>query len=421
MSHPSPLRSPCRLVGALVLGAFGWAGCAVQAPLTAADYRTLLPALEAQVDARPADASARRALAVALVQVDEMERAYVALLEAERLEDDPQTYYALGLAEEALGNLDEAAARYEEANPASPYASAMAGRAARLARSIAEADLAAVLDQDGYPEPPFAEGDVAVLPFAAEADDPRARAFGRAVSEVVAAALASGGLRVVPTIRVAALLRHHALSPGDIDPTRAQRLGRLLQARHAVIGQADRDRLGATLVASAADGGVDTVGVGPVPASWLEGAPEVAAQLLDALGADLPPETGASLPTDDLEAFALYGRALLEEDAGRVDEAAVLYRAAAGRDPGFRLAAARAAALGGSRPPPPGDALRALRLTDGLEAADGLVARRIGALGHTLGGLVAPEAGGRNPGAEVGPRPGTVDPFPDPPAPPGGS
>lgn len=422
---PSPVR--LRLLGALVLsGVVG--GCTMQRPLTTSDYRALLPVLEARVEADPTDASALHALAEALVRVGETGRAYDALLEAERLDGDPRTYYALGLAEEVLGNLDEAAARYEEADPTSPYATDMAARSARLSRSVAEADLAAVLGRDGYPDPPYAQGDVAVFPFApAGEEDPSDGPLGRGVSEAIATALASvSGLRVVPSVRIAVLLRHHGRAPADIDPAHAQRLGRLLQVRHVVIGRVggeDGLPLGATLVDTAVGSNPDTTGVGVITASSLfDGVREVSLRLLSEMGVGLTASERDQLgraPTKDLDALVLYGEGLLEEDAGRFDEAAAFYAEAAQRDPSFRLAAERAEALGGPAPRAPDEALLALRFTDGMIAAEGLVARRVDALGRTMGSLIAPEAGARNPEAEVGAPAAVAEPFPDPPSPPG--
>lgn len=406
------------------------AGCTGQRALAPADYRALLPSLQERAAEAPHDASAFRDLGVAYAQAGDPERAYEALLEAERLDPgDPKTYYAVGLVEEELGNLDEAIARYQDANRGSPYWQEMTARAERLARQIAQTDLATVLAAEDYPEAAYAQGDVAVFPFASE----EGGALGRGLSEVLARDLADvGGLRVVSGVRAQLLLEEYNLAPGDLDAARAQRLGRLLQVRWVVSGSveaADSVRIRAVLIPSApsSEVGASSLTAVATPADEVfEGIGEVAARLLGELGVSLTEAEQSRLgraPTTNAEAFLLYGRGLLAMDAGRYAEAASLYTEAFDLDPRFRLAAeqARVTEPLAATADAPAAALLVLGIADAMVGAEGLVSDRLDALNRSLSALVIPGAGARDPAAEVTPSGPATDPFPDPPPPPRGN
>lgn len=407
----------------LLLSVMLVAGCASPQALSTDDYRALIPALQERVAAAPQDVTALNDLGEALAQAGEFEQAYETLLMAERLDGgDPRRYYYIGLIEESLGNQAKAIVRYQDAPLSSPYKQRMDERAAWLLRKEARENVAAPATNE-YPR----EEAVAVLPFEYRGSDPFYRPLGRGLSELLAADLvATGRIHVVESVQMYRLVAEFGLDPADISEARAQQLGRDLRSSHTVVGavEVQYEAIFAEAALVTSDGTASpelTLVEGPlVDLFRLE--KELATAIIQDLGIALTAaerERLARIPTRDLSAFLLYSRGLLEEDAGRFDEAAALYASALSRDPGFLVAARRAeevralpTALGVDR------ALAELRVADIRPVAQDLTTRRLATLSRSLNGHFVPGEGARNPTAEAAPTTRQVEPFPAPPPPP---
>ena len=393
-------------------------GCGPSRPLTPADVRARLPALEARAEADPADAAALRELGRAYARLGDYDRARDALGRADRLAPgDAGTAYALGLVAEAEGRPAQALARYRAVGGAAPYGPLADARRAALVDRAVRAEVDSLLDAERYPDP--VEGVVAVFPLRA---DPALRPLARALTALLADDLAALGLRPVEPGRVDALLDALALDPAAVGNDRAGRLARVLQADRVVAGtlvaQGDSLRAEAALW----DGGAP-----PAPAEASGDVFAVEAGLLRAFaaqaGVDLSEAELARLarpPTRDADALAAYGRGLVEEDAGRYAGAAALYAEAARLDPAFALAADRAAgaqAREAAAASVPAALAGADRLGPSVAAAR-LVGRRLAHVGQSLGVHAPAPEGEREPAAEVPLAPPTAV-LPEPPRPPG--
>lgn len=407
-------------------------GCTSQRGVSPDSDRAQLSALQERVEAAPDDAMAFRQLGDAYIHAGEILQAYDALRRAERLDPDhDQTYFAIALLEEALGNQAEALARYQDAPRSSMYFEPMQARAAWLEKDVAEADIAVILeDSDTARSPPLQEA-VAVFPFTYTGRDPRDRPLARGLSELLASDLAATGrIRIVDGLRVQTLLDQLDLDPAMIDSPQAQQLGRLLRTSHSVQGTLGVQYDAVTLEASLIPSGRE-----PSPEPSMEKGTlqdlfrlekHLALELVGRLGIQLSsPERTRLLnriPTENLEAFFFFSRGLLAEDEGLYSEAAALYSEATARDPGFAAAAQRAGdvALLATDSVDAYDVLAALRPPNPQPYYD-LVGGRLEALSRNLGAHFIPGEGAREPAAEIAPTtPGRV-PFSVPPDPPGSS
>lgn len=155
---------------------------------------------------------------------------------------------------------------------------------------------------------------------------------------------------------------------------------------------------------------------------------EITLQVLTTLGIEVTAAEEALIreaPTEDLLAFLLYSRALLQEDDGDFVRAAQLYGQALQRDPGFALAARRQAEsqLSASAAGPAGPRLTGVATAsiDPIEiASSSLVQERSDALRASLREHVPPGDESRQPAVEGG-QAGALGALPEPPDPPGGN
>ena len=443
---PFPSGAACIAVaGALLL-----ASCASPPrALTPEDYAVRLPQLEARVAATPDDPAARAELGEALVQTGAFARGRDELGEAERgLPTDPRVTFYLGAAEEGLDRPREALryyARYASLPARSSWRRLLARRYDALLRQTVRAEMAGrIANEDSLAYADEVTDAVAVFPLTLQGGDSLYAPLGRGLSEMLTVDLASvDRVRVVERVRLQALLGELELSQGAaFDAATAPRLGRLLRSAHVVGGafaiQTEAMRTDVALWAWPRE---------PLPglttrqgrlADLFALQNEIAFGVLRQLGVELTAaerDAIERIPTRNLEAFLAYSRGLLEEDAGRYARAAAHYAEAARLDPRFAEASERAeevAELAGGL----GDALALARgfvLRRGGVSSLGadpqppggstsLVEDRLATLTSTLGGVVIPGEGSRDPTGEVpvvtpaGPTRGT---YPEPPLPPG--
>jgi tetratricopeptide (TPR) repeat protein len=368
MARLLPFRSPVLLAAALVAGLF-LVGC--ESSLVATDpgggLSARIEATRQALNQTPGNAALQRDLGVLYLRAGQPQRADTLLTQAiEQDADDPKTLYYLGLVREKRGATDRALDlfdRYEDVPDSSRFRDLLRGRYEQLRRQTARADIQSRIQREeeiglGGVDPEA----VAVFPLRYEGEAARFVPLGRGLAEMILSDLASvERLTVVERVRLQALRRELELARSDyIDPETAPRVGRLIGAGRLVGGSYDVTpertlQLNVTLTAIR----------GPSPAAVRPSgdleqlfrlANDVVFQLVDQLGITLTAEERAAIeqvPTENLEAFLAYSRALEEEDRGNYQRAAALYRQAAQADPdlqgaqqGARRTEATAAASG---------------------------------------------------------------------------
>ena len=415
------------LLAAIAAGGLGAvSGCASPAAVTTTRPATR-DALEARVAADPTDTAALRDLGLRLALDGDFAAARVMLTRAvEGRPADGAALFGLGLAAEAMGDRDAAEAtfaRYTQISDA--WRDSLRGRHEAALRRRLRADAAAALAADTLG--PLTGSAVGVLPFAYRGSDPQYAALGRGLAEVLSTDLANvAGLTVVERVRQDALLAESALArAGALDAATAPRTGRMLQASRIVGGEVHVDgdalRLDAAVWDPTPDELAGETAEGPL-ASLFEMQRALTRGVFEALGIEVTAEQDAELadpPTDDLTAFLLFSRGLMDEDGGFYRRAADLYRQALERDPTFSLAGFRLgeATLAAAAARPPAAALVAVTPTVEVGAAAGgdVVDTRADALANQLQPFLLPDT--RDPLVDAN-QAGLLGRLPDPPPPP---
>ncbi len=427
------MRTPARRLALWLVAAAGVAvagvaaaGCASPAATTTTRPATRA-ALEARVAADPSDAEALRDLGLRLALDGDHAAARVMLTRAvEARPADGAALFGLGLAAEAMGDGDAAEATYARYTQITgAWRDSLRGRHDAALRRRFRVAAAAALAADTLG--PSTGSAVGVLPFAYRGTDAQYAALGRGLAEVLSADLANvAGLTVVERVRQDALLAESALArAGALDAATAPRTGAMLQADRLVGGEVHVDGSALRLDAAVWD---------PTPAELADTTAEGALDdlfamqrtltrgVFTALGIDLTPDQASRLadpPTDDLTAFLLFSRGLMEEDGGFYRRAADLYRQALARDPSFSLAGTRLgeATLAAAAARPPAAALVAVTPTVEVAAAAGsdVVDARADALAAQLQPFLLPDT--RDPLVDAN-QAGLLGPLPDPPPPP---
>lgn len=201
----------------------------------------------------------------------------------------------------------------------------------------------------------FPPGSVGVLPLQVASTDPELEPLGYGLAMLLMTDLArSGQVQVVDRLRVDALLRELSLAEsGVVDPASAPRAGRILGARHLVLGTVSGDR-SAEIRVDARLARTEDATVRPVVSGTaslddvLEAEKTLAFRVFDALGVNLTPAERAAVerrPTRNLAALLAFGRGVRAEAELRLYEAVREYREAARLDPSFQQAREREAAL----------------------------------------------------------------------------
>lgn len=388
--------------------------------------------VEARLARNPEDAEALRELGVLHLRAQAHAKALEALEAAHaRRPEDPRTLYFLGLTNEVVGRPQTALRLYErwqDLPRGSAYRDELRGRYGWLLRRQVRRDLrAALVREDSLAAGAAPSGAVGVLPFAYRGEGRDYEPLGRGLAEMIAGDLASvPGLTVVERIRLEALLGELELARSDaFDPATAPRLGRLLRAERLVGGQyAVRD---GTLEVDAAVSSAEADELPELRSTRGELAEVIALQkrvvlsLLEELGIDLTPEEQERIerrvPTQNLQAFLSYSRALRAGDAEDFGAAESFFREAVRLDPAFSEAEVRAeeaAAVRSATGTPEGLLEQSLAA---LAPPAGALERRLSLLGSSLGAHFVPGTETRAPAAE-GARSGILGPLPDPPDPP---
>ena len=200
-----------------------------------------------------------------------------------------------------------------------------------------------------------AERSVAVLPLDAAAGSESYAGLGRALAGMLVSDLSRAqGLRLVERQRLDALLAEITLSEsGYLDPDTAQQLGQGVGAELVVLGSwsvVDTAFLMDARVVEVQSGDIlSAVDAQGTVADFVSVEKEVVEELLGVLAVELSGaarrQVYAAAPTEDFEAFRVYGEGLDHAFEGRLDEARAAFEAALERDPAFEEARAEVAAL----------------------------------------------------------------------------
>lgn len=192
---------------------------------------------------------------------------------------------------------------------------------------------------------------VAVPPMRVQGVDSTLAALGYGLADLLMTDLAySAQLVVLDRSRVDAMLRELDLvRAGQVDSAHAPRVGRLLGARHLVVGSLTgrgRGELGIDArMANVVSGSLATAVSARAPiAEILDAEKAIAYRVFDALGITLTPGERANIeqrPTGNVTALLAYSRGVRDEAFGDYAAAAANYRAALAADPNFRAARSR--------------------------------------------------------------------------------
>jgi TolB-like protein len=314
-----------------------------------------IPALEAQRQQRPNDASVLTRLGIAYYDARDFARARDVLRSAAAL--DTRTFAGvvyLGLTYEELGVLDSARASYTQAaslTRSSAQRNEINDRLTLLTRKELLQEARTALSQEASlaNTPPVANT-IAVFPFRYRGNNEELRPLERGLSHLVLTDLSKvARLRLLERERVQVLLDEMQLADsGRVEPATGARSGRMLRAARVVQGTLQDQEARLRLDANVVDATSSTITASGAATDRLqqlfEVEKQVVLQLLERMGINLTPAERRAIserPTADLQAFLAFSRGLEAEDRGDFAGAAAQYDAALARDPNFRSARAK--------------------------------------------------------------------------------
>lgn len=342
-------------VSGLLLGACG--GNPPPGPVTPAD----IPALEAERAKHPTDASLLTRIGIAYYDAKDYTRAQDALKGALAVEKGnyPAMVY-LGLSQEAAGDLPGAHASYTAAGTMarnSAEKGEVHGLLTLLARKeLAQASKDAVAREAELSKQAPADNTVAVFPFRYLGNNPDLKPLERGLTYLVVTDLSKvTRLTLLERARVQSLVDEMALTDaGKVDPATGARSGRLLSASSVVQGalqdgsSADKLKLDANVVATTSSSVVASGTASDDLKKLFDMEKQVVFQLLKKMNIALSPAEQRAIserPTADLQAFLAFSSGLESEDRGDYKAAGEAYGRAAARDPNFKIAKDRQAAV----------------------------------------------------------------------------
>lgn len=267
--------------------------------------------------------------------------------------DDPRIAFYYGMNLEYSGRIDEAMTvylRYREFSSRSPFRHLMDGRYRWLIREQIKTDIDALLDRETALDPSgLSTQRIAVFPFMAADEDRRYNDLGVGLAEMVITDLSQvQAIEVVERVRIQTLISEMALpETGLVDAETAPRYGlilgsgRIVHGRYAVLAD-DVFRVDAAYWNLAAGQIAESERVEGALADLFALEKDLVFNLLASMNVEPTPVERAriqQLPTQNLQAFLAYSRALVAEDQGRFGVALRLYQAAKVTDPNFKAAA----------------------------------------------------------------------------------
>ncbi|HEX9579935.1 MAG TPA: CsgG/HfaB family protein [Gemmatimonadales bacterium] len=339
-----PLARPAAALACLALS-----GCAGHRAVQVSPAE--IPALEAQLQASPADAELRVRYAAALFSAD---RCDAAVTEARRAQGqvprDAVPVLVIGQCLEKQQQFDQALAAYRGfvvAHPDARGVSAVRAREMLAFRQQANVQARLALQNEAQLAQQSADPNtIAVLPLQVSGDSSY-QALSRGLAQILTSDLALiQRFRLVERLHLSSLMDELSLGQGQrVDPSTAARVGRLVQAGRLVNG----------LVAIPPQGNVRLEANVVMPTGEVAAPEAVTGRFRDLLRIEkdlvvaLSARLGYSLSeaerrrilengTQNLTAFLAYSRGLVAEDLGDFSRAAAFFSQAVQADPGFQQA-----------------------------------------------------------------------------------
>lgn len=352
----SPMRTliprPARRLSAVL--ALAAAGCIHRLP----DANPAeIPALRAQLEARPEDLGVRTRLGIALYKGGQHQDAIATLTPVvEKGDANGGAYLYLGLANEELQSwaaAKDAYTKFVASARNDPVKDQIRGRLELIARRELQEQAKAALAQEAQlsQQPPTVRS-VAVFPFRLTTPNEELEPLQVALADMMITDLGlSNGLTVLERTQVQSLLQEMALSDaGYTDQSQGARAGHMLRAEHVVQGalttvgdqqiRFDADVLNTQRGSSAGNMTQEQQLNGLFDLEKV-----VVFQVLGILGVELTPAEREAINqnrAENLLAFLAYGRGLQAMDRGDFAAAAQFFNQAVQLDPGFSAARAQA-------------------------------------------------------------------------------
>ncbi len=315
-----------------------------------------------EIAVNPQSMEAWRGLGAAFYKKGDLIKAEDALKQANTISPDATAHLYIGLIREQEGKTEEAIAAYGTALSLDPQGETRNLLRAHVDRLLAERmklEVDQALAGEGQINAAeIPENTIAVADFEATGLNPDLAPLARGLAEFTASDLAKvKSLRVVDRLKIDAIMNELKLAQsGAVDQASAPRVGRLLGSRNVVtatvlgLGE-DQFRLDGVIV-NTVDSTVKDAETKEGQLRQLFGVQkEFVFRVIDDLGIELTAEERdeiAKVPTESFLAFMAYSRGLDYQQRGMLKEAQGAFGEATTHDPGFNMAAAKAAAVNGA-------------------------------------------------------------------------
>lgn len=312
-----------------------------------------VPALRAQVQARPDDASLQTRLGIALYKSGQNQEAVAALTPVVQKGDATgSAYLYLGLANEELQNwtaAKDAYSRFVATGRADPVRAQVRGRLELIARRELQEQARTALAQEAQlsTQPPTARS-VAVFPFRLTTPNEELEPLQVALADMMTTDLGlSGALTVLERTQVQSLISEMALGDaGFTDQTAGTRAGHMLRAEHVVQGALttldnEEIRFDANVLETQRGNSAGNMTQQQQINSLFDLEKTVVFQVIGILGVELTPAEREAINNnraENLLAFLAYGRGLQAMDRGDYGAAQQFFNQAVRIDPGFDAA-----------------------------------------------------------------------------------
>lgn len=345
---------PPRLIFVALLS-LGAVGCASVGGPLAVPSPEEIPALEARMDADPADLQTGLRLAAAYRAAGGLDRASATVSAlADRYPDDLGVLVLEGLIAEDVGDYPTARTSYQavlDADPGTELRARVEQRLAVVRRAELTAEVRTALAREAElaqttPDPTR----VGVFPFVYEGDDPQWEPLAVALAQLLATDLGvTGRITIVERLRIQALLNELELSETNrLESSTAVRSGRLLASGHVVQGRVrvddgERVAVDAAVVEVLEPGGeqVDPVTGQDAMERLFDLEKQLAFDVHAELGIQLTPAERERInerQTESIEALLAFGRGLQAMYAGNFQQAEQSFAEAEAIDPSFTMA-----------------------------------------------------------------------------------
>lgn len=401
-------------------------------------YRQKAIEWEQQLKQDPKDFETRKNLCIYYVQIKDTEKAKTHLTKAiAEQPDDAAINFYYGLNLELLNQTDDAIQYYNKYSrypEDSPYRDLMEGRLLWLNKDRAYSETKSLFQQeDEISVADVSDNTLAVFPLIYQGTDTTYVPLSRGFSEMVSIDLAKiKQFRILERVRIQAVLDEIKFSQSTlVDQSTAPRAGKILKAGTIVSGDYD-----------VTHNGYFRINLGSwdsqtsIRKTWVNKSgslddffrlqKDVVFAFLQAYGIELTKtemESISHIPTQNLQAFLLYSRGLLQEDAGNFRQAESYFNDAISIDPQFNAAQNKVemnqkmSISGGTKE----------QVVSKLQAADvvvqgesnSLVESRASSVGSNITSGFIQGVDNRNPAAEESLLGRTVLPPPPPPPPDG--